>query len=540
MMKAMMQRIKCIAVVALAVVGVVSCIKNDIPHPVVKLDILTLVAEGTIGEAHIDATAHTVDLVLEETTDIRNVNITEVTMTEGAQSSVTFPGRFDLRHPLYVVLSMYQDYEWTIAAEQTIERYFRVEGQIGESVIDPVNHVATAYVPLDADLNAVNITAVKLGPKDITTYAPDPLSLTSFDNSVRHVTVSYHGDIEEMWTLCVVPTDVEVTFTSVDAWAKRIWLYAEGRSGVDLGFRYRKTGDEEWTAVNDITVNGGSFSACIEGLEPLTSYDVIAFSGENITPIKTVTTEDTYTLLNGGMEDWSFADKCYFPYADGAAPFWGTGNPGATTLGDAYNLTTPSTSDIRPGTLGTTSANLQSMFPNMAGIGKFAAGNIFLGRFAGTIGTNGIVHFGRPTSARPVALHGWVKYDQGTIDKVGKLPASRPDLAVGSPDEGQILIAVGDWTAEEYGGDADSPVAIDTRDENTFFNKNSAAVIGVGEMLLTESTDGWYEFTLPLEYKSTSRIPTHMVIVFTCSRFGDYFTGSTQSKMVVDDVELIF
>ena len=187
MMKAMMQRIKCIAIVAMAVVGVVSCIKNDIPHPVVKLDILTLVAEGTIGEAHIDATAHTVDLVLEETTDIRNVNITEVTMTEGAQSSVTFPGRFDLRHPLYVVLSMYQDYEWTIAAEQTIERYFRVEGQIGESVIDPINHVATAYVPMDADLNAVNITAVKLGPKDITAYAPDPLSLTSFDNSVRHV-----------------------------------------------------------------------------------------------------------------------------------------------------------------------------------------------------------------------------------------------------------------------------------------------------------------------------------------------------------------
>jgi hypothetical protein len=139
-----------------------------------------------------------------------------------------------------------------------------------------------------------------------------------------------------------------------------------------------------------------------------------------------------------------------------------------------------------------------------------------------------------------VALHGSVKYDQGTIDKVGKVPSNRPDIGVGSPDEGQILVAVGDWDPAIFGGDADSPIAIDTRDESTFFNKGGESVIGVGEIILTQSTDGWWEFTLPLEYKSTSRIPTHLVVVFTGSRFGDYFTGSTQSRMVVDDVELIY
>ena len=266
----------------------------------------------------------------------------------------------------------------------------------------------------------------------------------------------------------------------------------------------------------------------------------MAFSNDSETSVVTVTTEDEFALMNGGLEDWSFANKCYFPYDDGAAPFWATGNPGATTLGESYNLTTPTMTDLRPGTLGSTAANLQSMYPNMAGVGKFAAGNLFVGRFAGTVGTNGIVHFGRPSTARPVALHGWFKYDQGTIDKIGKVPTNRPDIALGSPDEGQILVAVGDWTAEKYGGDADSPIAIDTRDESTFFNKAGEAVIGVGEMILTESTDGWVEFTLPLEYKSTSRIPTHIIVVFTGSRFGDYFTGSTQSRMVVDDVELIY
>lgn len=529
-----------IVLCAIALVGIAGCITNDIPYRVVKLDILSFEAEGTKGPAAIDASAHTVNIVLEETTDIRNVNVTRVEFTEGAESSVKFPGCFDLRTPLYVELSMYQNFEWIITAEQHIERYFRVEGQIGEAVIDAEHHIATAYVPMDADMDNIVVTAAKFGPEQITTYSPDPMTLTSFNDSARNVEVRYHDDIVEVWTLRVIPTDVEVEFRSVDAWAKRIWLYADGRSGADLGFKYRLAGSEEWLPVNDLTVDGGSFMACIEGLETLTEYEVVAFSDDNFTEVVKVTTEDIFELPNGGMEEWSFANKCNFPYAEGAAPFWGTGNPGATTLGESFNLTTPTTTDIRPGTDGTTAANLQSMFPNMAGLGKFAAGNLFVGRFAGTFGTNGVVHFGRPSTARPVALHGWVKYNQGTIDKVGTVPVNRPDLAVGSPDEGQIMVAVGDWTAEEYGGDEDSPIAIDTRDVATFFNKEGKNVIGIGEMILTSSTDGWMEFTLPLDYNSTSRVPTHIVVVFTGSRFGDYFTGSTQSRMVVDDIELIY
>lgn len=515
------------------------CIKNDVPYPIVKLDILTFEADGLKSPATIDATAHTVAIELEETTDIRKVNVTSVTMTEGAESDVHFPGIFDLRRPLYVTLSLYQDFEWVITANQTIERYFRVEGQIGESVIDEVNHIATAYVPKDMDLNNITVTAVKLGPKEISSYSPDPLSFKSFEDTVHHTYVTYHGDIEQMWTLCVVPTDVEVEFNSADAWSKRIWLSASGRSGAALGFKYRESGSEEWIDVENVTIDGGSFSACVTDLQPLTSYDVVAFSGENFTEVRTITTDDAPALINGALEDWSFADKNYYPYAEGAAPYWATGNPGATTLGESFNLTTP-TSDIRPGSTGERAARLQSMYPNMAGIGKFAAGNLFMGRFAGVSGTNGIVHFGRPSTVRPYALHGWVKYDQGMVDKLNKVPADTPDLKIGDPDQGSIYIAVGDWSAEEYGGDADSPVAIDTRDESTFFNPYGPNVIGYGCLQFTESTDGWIEFTIPMEYISTSRIPTHMVIVCSGSRWGDYFTGSTQSCMVVDDLELIY
>lgn len=525
------------AVAVLALFSFTACIDNDVPYPVVKLDIVSLTADGVKGSPTIDATAHTVDMVLEETTDIRKVNITEVVTTEGAKSDVAFPGVFDLRHPLYVTLSMYQDYEWTISAEQTIERYFRVEGQIGESVIDPVSHIATAYVPMDTDLSDIKITAVKLGPKDITSYSPDPMSLESFEDTVRHVTIKYHHDIEEMWTLCVIPTDVEVEFTSVDAWAKRIWLYAEGREGADLGFKYRAAGSDEWLAVNDLTIDGGSFSACVEGLEPLTTYEVVAFSGENFTEVVSVTTEDTFTLINGGFEDWSIVNGVVCPYAEGSAPFWGTGNDGAALA--STTLTEP-TSNTRPGSQGSTAASLQSKKAALMGIGKFAAGNIFLGEFGGLVGLDGLVNFGRPCTARPVALHGWFQYSCGVIDELGRVPSSRPDLKKGDNDEGQILIAVGNWTAEEYGGSADCPVVVNTKDESTYFNKDGKNVIGVGEMILTESTNGWVEFTLPLDYRSTSEVPTHLIIVCTGSRFGDYFTGSTHSLMLVDDLELVY
>ena len=162
--------------VALATLAATGCIDNDIPYPIVKLDILTLSAEGEKAPATINTSACTVDFELEEIIDIRKVEIKDVTFTEGAEADVQFPSRFDMRNALYVNLTKYQTFEWTIRATQNIERYFRVEGQIGESEIDAVSHIATAYVPMDYDMNNVRITAAKFGPKDITTYYPDPLS----------------------------------------------------------------------------------------------------------------------------------------------------------------------------------------------------------------------------------------------------------------------------------------------------------------------------------------------------------------------------
>ena len=134
----------CCALTLAALFG--GCIKNDLPYPVVEIVFEAVEAEGLDGAADINLAQRTVTLPLLETTDIRNVEISQATITEGGSSSVAFPGTFDLRAPLYTTLSLYQDYAWSIVATQTIDRYFNVRKQVGTALIDPANRTATAYV----------------------------------------------------------------------------------------------------------------------------------------------------------------------------------------------------------------------------------------------------------------------------------------------------------------------------------------------------------------------------------------------------------
>lgn len=47
---------------------------------------------------------------------------------------------------------------------------------------------------------------------------------------------------------------------------------------------------------------------------------------------------------------------------------------------------------------------------------------------------------------------------------------------------------------------------------------------------------------IPLEYKDSAKTTelTHLVIVCSASKFGDYFCGSTGSVMYLDDFELVY
>lgn len=534
---------KYISVVILtALVGLGGCIKNDLPYPVVPLYITSLEADGLIGSATIDEVRSRVTLNLAETTDIQNVKITSVAYTEKATPSVEVVGTHDMRTPLEFKLSLYQDYVWQIEAKQNIERYFTVEGQIGDTEWDLEKRVATAYVGFE-DRSNVNVTSLKLAAEGISTYEwADGIDSGSF-NSVRYVYVTCHGRTER-WSLYVKKTDVVVDITKTDGWGRLIWLYGQGVSGADLGFRYRKMGDTEWKEVANVEVDGGSFKAKVTGLDVLTEYEVMAYSDENISPVYRVKTEDVLPLQDGGFENWSTIRKIVCPYLSEEAAYWGTGNPGSATVGVTI---TDKCEDVRPGSSGRYSARLSSTFASVAGIGKFAAGNIFLGKYMATVGTNGIVSFGRKFNARPTALRFWMKYNCGAVDRIGTQPAGSA-LKVGDPDTGSIYIALGTWTAAKYGvdadgmvqGTADSPIIIDTRDKATFFDPQSPDVVAYGELMLNESIGEWTQITIPLNYTTTSVVPTNIVIVCSSSRYGDYFTGSTQSVMWLDDMELLY
>ena len=79
---------------------------------------------------------------------------------------------------------------------------------------------------------------------------------------------------------------------------------------------------------------------------------------------------------------------------------------------------------------------------------------------------------------------------------------------------------------------------INTTDRSTFFDPMSKAVIGYGSYVSNKSTDGWIKVEIPIEYTSTSRKPTHIIISCASSMLGDYFTGSSKSILWVDGMEL--
>ena len=50
----------------------------------------------------------------------------------------------------------------------------------------------------------------------------------------------------------------------------------------------------------------------------------------------------------------------------------------------------------------------------------------------------------------------------------------------------------------------------------------------------------WTQFVIDLEYKNLTKKPTHIIIVFSSSKYGDYFEGSTKSLLYLDDLEFVY
>lgn len=517
-------RTSVIRILAPAIALLVSgCIKNDIPFPRTQAEFLTIAAQGQTKSALIDATTSTVTLYLGEEVDIKNVDITEFTLTEGAYVNGTdLTDGIDLEEPLDVTLTMYTtDYHWTITAEQPVDRYFTVSAQVGAAEIDVPARRVVAYVPMEASLSAVKVTSVKLGPTG-STMTPDLEGKTVDFSSPVEVEVTTY-DRKETWTIYVAQTESSVSTDRVDAWTNVAWIYGTAEEGKNNGFEYREESSETWIDVPDewITTSGGSFMARIIHLRPDTRYVVRAYSDSDFGVEEEFTTGSETELPDGALDQWWLDGKIWCPWSEGGTPFWGTGNKGATTLGDSNSVPTDDTSSGKG-----LAAKLETRFVGIGMLGKIAAGNIFSGVYVKTDGTNGILSFGRPFTQRPTRLTGYAKYTCVPISNA----SSEMSYLKGRPDTAQIYIALADWK---------EPLEIRTNPKNRqLFNPDDPSVIAYGTVLYGESIGEYRKFEITLDYRDTNRVPSYILVVASASKYGDYFTGGNGSILWIDDLVL--
>lgn len=307
-----------------------------------------------------------------------------------------------------------------------------------------------------------------------------------------------------------------------------------------LAFQYRKVGELDWiTTASEVKYDKetSSMSTTVTGLDSGVTYEYRAYcAGQDAEAApQQFTTEDAKKLTNGGFEDWYKPGDAWLIYKEGGSMFWDSGNHGSATL--KVNVTNYDESITAPGSTGKRSVKLVSQKVAIMGIGKFAAGNVFVGQYIDTDGTDGILGFGRNWSSRPVKLRGYYKYNMSPIEYTSSA-AAVSNVKKGDNDNAHIYAAVGDWENET---NIEPPILIKTSVPK-LFDKTGKGVIAYGELIQTESTAdaGLIPFEITLEYKDLTRKAKYLVIVASASRYGDYFVGGEGSTLWLDDLELIY
>lgn len=517
------------------------CIKNDIPFARIPLSITALKVEGQIGTTSFSEKDRTATVTLAETVNPKKVKIDSIGYTDKAVAALSSGDVIDLTNDVEVTLSLYQDYVWKIMRNQPIERRLTVSNQVGNAVFDEDKRLVTINITKSASLRDVELVDLKLGPTGAAyNGSTEGLPAVSWNRYANYaettIHVTYSDFIDEEWTVKIYNSDSDVLTERADGWVNVAWMYGAGVAGTECGFEYREAGAENWIAVPKeyVTVNGGQFYARVPHLKANTTYECRAFSDGQRAKEVQFSTVDMGSFPNMGFEDWHKSEKSVIcPWAKDGSVFWDTGNHGSAIVGEK-NVTT-NVPDIRPGSTGKYAACLSSQ--NILGV-KFAAGNLFVGEYKKTQGTNGILGFGREFVSYPTALKGWFKYKTAPITEVSKGYEKLKNL----PDTCIVWVALGDWELTQN-AETGQKTAVEIRTDNNnngkYFDKNDPHVIAYGEMTCGEDVNEYKSFEVKLDYRATNRVPTSLLIVCSASKYGDYFTGG-ECVMWIDDFSLVY
>lgn len=423
-------------------------------------------------------------------------------------------------------------------ASETGKAYFPVTDLISNLTVS--NYKGELHSKKDT------ITGIKAQENVILRYRIASSGSSNIGVTVDDATKTY------TYTIGVPVTATSTLVASANAWSSFAYLTAEVPSFADifdqskLEFQYKTADAAEWTKVStDITVEekDKKFSTKLTGLTPATAYQYRLYyndgTEEGITS-ETVnfTTEAQTPLPNGNLDSWYKSGKTWYPVTENdynvSGSFWDSSNPGTTTgAGALVNKNPTQGNSTTVHTSGGQSAELKSQYASAFGIGKFAAASLYTGKFNSLVGTNGAkIDFGQSFVSRPTALHGWFHYTSGKIDyRGGNTPEGLGEK--GSDDLCSIYIALSKKQKQ-----------VDNTKTETFLDlENDTDIIAYGQLSDAEAvtTNGWKEFTLNFKYKTLEPLDTYyLIIVFSASKYGDYFTGSTNSVMYVDDLELVY
>lgn len=527
-----MRRMKYIGTLLAALSLLVSCtFKNDMSFPMLQGQITAFVVEGQ-KSVTINPENQTVEVLLEETAEIKDLEVLEFAISDKTTTDDA-PGQFvDLSKPMNVLLKTYpgQEYMWTITASQPIERYVRCSGLI-DAVFDAKNQKVLVYVVEKQPLEEIVFDAMKLGPETsqiISTTGHDNATSGSVTRKVdfpmtldctlsREFKVLYKG-VEYDWTMTCIHRAIQNEIKTVDAWTYHAVVTGDYNGEGTPYYEYRKASDQNWTRFDEVSVSGVTVTADITGLDEGAEYAVRLVSDGVVGAEFSFKTDVPVQLPGMGFNDWYYGGnngKTWYPYSEGDPnPCWDTANPGVSSLID--NTTVP---EYDHKVEGDAAAKMESSYA----VVKFAAGNIFSGKFAKFESFTAYLDWGIPFTSRPYSLKGWYDYNPGIVDNVDK--TKYPEM-LGKPDFMHLQVVL---VADESAG----PIVVDSSKPEKLNFKTDPRVIAHAEIISDVDTDGYLEFELPLVYRD-NRTPAYAIIVASASYRGDYFTGAVGSTLYVD------
>lgn len=513
-----------------------SCIQNDLDYPVVQAGI-TDFKVGLQKSVKIDPAARTVVVDLEETADMAALEVETFTYTEGASASKTIPTVLDLTEPYKITFTFYRDYEWTILATQTIDRYIKVDNQSGDASFNTAGNRIILNVLNTQPLGSVTFRSMKLGPKGskvvsttgyekngegvpvpVTKEVRFPITLDCIME--RTFDVLYKGQMTT-WTLKTEQYTPDNEIKSVVPWAYSIDVKGTFNGAGNPQIQFKTPDEEEWNVWEDAVVSGVGISGKITGLSEGTEYEIRIANGDAASKVVTVTTDMATQLPNSNFDTWSKDGKVWNPFPANAVMgdserVWDTANKATASFLD--NVTLPEENFVVKGK----AVKMQSTYAAV----KFAGGNIYVGDFCNLQGLGADIAWGYPFTSKPKALHGYYHY---TPAKVNYSQAPYEYLH-GQDDIGQFQILLTDWAAGQFHVLSADYIFVDF--------ENDPEIIAFSEVMLPKTEgDGYIEFTLPLEYRNY-RTPKYIIIVACSSFYANYYTGGVGSTLYIDEFSL--